>query len=205
MARSFYHWARKVYEWRAGAVVGRAASPRLTLAIVLPNGRLLCIRPLRRCEEDAVHELYDHLSPRTRFLRFFSQMPRLSNYMLRILACVDYVRQLALVAEHDNGNGSEIVGLASWNDRRWKRGARHSRRLAATATRHRARRQATAGCGSPWIPSVHREHSFREHRDTTALGELGRRRIDEDEWQHFRIRIRPPPNKVGASILCSRS
>jgi acetyltransferase len=114
MARSFYHWARKVYEWRAGAVVGRAASPRLTLAIVLPNGRLLCIRPLRRCEEDAVHELYDHLSPRTRFLRFFSQMPRLPNYMLRILACVDYVRQLALVAEHDNGNGSEIVGLASF-------------------------------------------------------------------------------------------
>jgi RimJ/RimL family protein N-acetyltransferase len=31
-----------------------------------------------------------------------------------MLACVDYVRQLALVAEHDNGNGSEIVGLASF-------------------------------------------------------------------------------------------
>src|SRR5688572_8650770 len=40
--------------------------------IVLPNRRRLRIRPLRRCEEDAVRELYDHLSPRTRFLRFFS-------------------------------------------------------------------------------------------------------------------------------------
>jgi acetyltransferase len=41
-------------------------------------------------------------------------MPRLPDYMLRMLACVDYVRQLALVAEHDNGNGSDIVGLASF-------------------------------------------------------------------------------------------
>ena len=82
--------------------------------IVLPNHRLLRIRPLRRCEEDTVRELYDHLSPRTRFLRFLSQMPRLPDYMVRMLACVDYRRQLALVAEHDNENGREIVGLASF-------------------------------------------------------------------------------------------
>ena len=81
--------------------------------IVLPNRRLLRIRPLRRGEEEAVRELYDHLSPRTRFLRFFSHT-RLPDDVLRMLACVDYVRQLALVAEHDHGNGSEIVGLASF-------------------------------------------------------------------------------------------
>ena len=82
--------------------------------IVLPNCRRLRIRPLRRCEEDAIRELYDHVSPRTRYLRFFSQMPRLPDYVVRLLACVDYRRQLALVAEHDNGNGREIVGLASF-------------------------------------------------------------------------------------------
>ena len=31
-----------------------------------------------------------------------------------MLACVGYRRQLALVAEHDNGNGREIAGLASF-------------------------------------------------------------------------------------------
>jgi acetyltransferase len=82
--------------------------------IVLSNLRLLRIRPLRRCEEGTVRELYDQLSPRTRYLRFFSQMPRLTDDVVRLLACVDYRRQLALVAEHDNGNGPEIVGLASF-------------------------------------------------------------------------------------------
>ena len=82
--------------------------------IVLPNRRSLRIRPLRRGEEDTVRALYDHLSPRTRYLRFFSDMPRLPDYVVRMLACVDYRRQLALVAEHDNGSGLEIVGLASF-------------------------------------------------------------------------------------------
>ena len=93
----------------------RAAYPSdLEDHIVLPNRRFLRIRPLRRCEEDTVRELYDHLSPRTRYLRFFSAMPRLPDSVVRMLACVDYRRQLALVAEHDNGNGLEIVGLASF-------------------------------------------------------------------------------------------
>ena len=82
--------------------------------IVLSNLRLLRIRPLRRCEESTITDLYDHLSPRTRYLRFFSQMPRLPDDVVRMLACVDYRRQLALVAEHDNGNCLEIVGLASF-------------------------------------------------------------------------------------------
>ena len=47
--------------------------------IVLSNLRLLRIRPLRRCEESTITDLYDHLSPRTRYLRFFSQMPRLPD------------------------------------------------------------------------------------------------------------------------------
>ena len=82
--------------------------------IVLPNSRSVHIRPLRRCEEDAVRELYDHLSPRTRYLRFFSPMPRLPDSIVRMLACVDYRGHLALVAEHHDGNDREIVGLASF-------------------------------------------------------------------------------------------
>lgn len=82
--------------------------------IVLTNRRRVRIRPLRRCEEESLRELYDHLSPRTRYLRFFSETPTLPDSTVRMLACVDYRRQLALVAEHDNGNGREILGLASF-------------------------------------------------------------------------------------------
>ena len=84
--------------------------------VVLPNSRLLRIRPLQRSDENLVRELYDHLSPRTRYLRFLSQMPTLPDYMVRMLVYVDDRRQLGLVAEHDSGNGKEkeIVGLASF-------------------------------------------------------------------------------------------
>jgi acetyltransferase len=118
------HWVPPVAPaWTRGTELSRRDRTRLTEPapypgeldghIVLPNRCLLRIRPLRQCEEDAVRELYDHLSPRTRFLRFFSHT-RLPDDVLRMLARVDYVRRLALVAEHDNGNGSEIVGLASF-------------------------------------------------------------------------------------------
>ena len=43
----------------------------------LPNHRLLHIRPLRACEDGPIRELYSHLTPRTRYLRFFSAAPRL--------------------------------------------------------------------------------------------------------------------------------
>ena len=44
----------------------------------------------------------------------FQKCRRCPTIVVRMLACVDYRRQLALVAEHDNGNGLEIVGLASF-------------------------------------------------------------------------------------------
>ncbi len=81
--------------------------------IVLANRRVR-IRPLRQFEEEPVHELFNHLSPRSRYLRFLSPMPTLPDSLARTLARVDYRRQLALVAEHDNPIGTEILGLASF-------------------------------------------------------------------------------------------
>jgi hypothetical protein len=49
-----------------------------------------------------------------RTLRFLSPLPALPDSVIHLLACVDYRRRLALVAEHDNGHGGEIVGLASF-------------------------------------------------------------------------------------------
>ena len=82
--------------------------------VTLPDQRRLRIRPLRRCEEGPIRDLYAHLSPASRYLRFFSPMPELPASVMRLLACVDYRRTLALVAEHENGATLEPIGLASY-------------------------------------------------------------------------------------------
>lgn len=82
--------------------------------ITLPNHKRLRIRALHRGEEGPIRELYSHLNSRTRYLRFFSAMPTLPESVARVLAAVDYRRQLALVAEHDDSEGREVVGLRSF-------------------------------------------------------------------------------------------
>jgi len=81
--------------------------------LTLSNDRRLHIRPLRRCEDDAIRTFYARLSPRTRYLRFFSPMPTLPDSVLRLLTCVDHRRTLALVAEDATVDGG-VVGLASF-------------------------------------------------------------------------------------------
>ena len=80
----------------------------------LPNGELLRIRPLGRGEDLPIRQLYERLSPETRYLRFFSPMPRLPEPVLRLISCVDYRRQLALLAELDAPDGVQVVALASF-------------------------------------------------------------------------------------------
>jgi RimJ/RimL family protein N-acetyltransferase len=86
----------------------------LVEAITLPDSRRLRVRPLRRFEDGLVRDLYGRLSPRTRYLRFFSPMPVLPDSVLRLLTCVDYRRRLALLAELDSANGAEVVALGSF-------------------------------------------------------------------------------------------
>ena len=83
-------------------------------SVTLPNRKQLRIRALRRGEEGAIRELDAHLTPRTRYLRFLPPFPAPPDSVINLLACVDYRRRLALVAEHDNGHGGEIVGLGSF-------------------------------------------------------------------------------------------
>ena len=91
------------------------ATTYLDERLVLPDHRRLRIRALRGCEVETVRALYASLSPRTRYLRFFSTMSELSESMERLLACTDPKRRLALVAEFDDGiHGTAVIGLASF-------------------------------------------------------------------------------------------
>jgi acetyltransferase len=83
--------------------------------VTLANRSRIRIRALRRGEEDVIRELDQHLSVRTRYLRFFSPMPALPDAVMRLLVDVDYCRRLALVALHDDDdNGREVLGLGSY-------------------------------------------------------------------------------------------
>lgn len=57
------------------------------------------VRPLAGGEEWAVQEVFDGMSPRSRYLRFLTPVPRLLGSMRRRLAAVDGHDRVALVAE----------------------------------------------------------------------------------------------------------
>jgi RimJ/RimL family protein N-acetyltransferase len=93
----------------------RLAYPtELSADVTLPNRRRLRIRALRRCEEGPIRELYEHLSPHSRYMRFLSPLPALPESVVRMLVRVDYHRSLALVAEARDEAGVAVVGLASF-------------------------------------------------------------------------------------------
>jgi RimJ/RimL family protein N-acetyltransferase len=82
--------------------------------VTLPNRKRLRIRPLHAGDELTIRAFDAHLSARTRYLRFLSPMPAIPDSVIRVLACVDYRRRLALVAEQGDATGREIVGLGSF-------------------------------------------------------------------------------------------
>ncbi len=83
-------------------------------AVVLPDNAQVRLRPLQPFEEPPIRELFDHLSSRTRYLRFLSPLRELPESLLRQIVAVDCLRHLELVAEHEADDGVETVGLASF-------------------------------------------------------------------------------------------
>jgi GNAT superfamily N-acetyltransferase len=78
------------------------------------DGATMIIRPLHCGEEGLIRELSARLSPRTRYLRFFSMMPVLPEALVHRLASVDGHRQVALVVEEDICGRVEPIALASY-------------------------------------------------------------------------------------------
>ena len=72
------------------------------------------VRALHRFEDGPVQELFDHLSLRTRYLRFLSPLSSLPDSLMRLLTGVDYRRSVALLALHDISDRQEVVALGSF-------------------------------------------------------------------------------------------
>ena len=82
--------------------------------VALKNGESILIRPIRPDDEPRLVDLYNRLSRRTAYQRFFTVMRRLPQDWVHYFANVDYRRRLALVAERETVAGVELVGVGRY-------------------------------------------------------------------------------------------
>jgi RimJ/RimL family protein N-acetyltransferase len=78
--------------------------------LALRDGTCVSLRPLVPEDRALVEAAFERMSDRSRFLRFFSPVPRLPRRMLDQLMAVDQVRHVALAAIHDG----ECVGVVRY-------------------------------------------------------------------------------------------
>lgn len=82
--------------------------------VVLADGALVHVRPIRP-EDATLEQAFVHkLSDRTRHYRFFYRLNELTPQMLARFTQVDYDRELALVAMVDAGTNPAFVGVARY-------------------------------------------------------------------------------------------
>jgi GNAT superfamily N-acetyltransferase len=83
----------------------------LVRPLVLADGAVLRRRPIRPDDEPRLMELFDRLSARTVYQRFFRAYDRLPEHWYRRFANVDYRTRLALVAEEE---GTSLRAVARY-------------------------------------------------------------------------------------------
>ena len=70
------------------------------------------VRPIRPEDAPLLVGLFESLSPRSVYLRFFSPMKRLPHSMLALFTQIDYDRHMALVALSESKSKEEMLGVA---------------------------------------------------------------------------------------------
>lgn len=80
----------------------------------LRDGAIVRVRPIRPDDEPRLQALFERLSARTVYERFFAWHRRLPAAWYREFANVDYVRRFALVAEEIGGDAGRLRGVARW-------------------------------------------------------------------------------------------
>ncbi len=82
--------------------------------VTLKDGTGVHLRPIRPDDAQRLAELYDRLSRRTAYQRFFTVMKRLPPDWARTFAAVDYRTRFAVVAERRGERGPELVGVGRY-------------------------------------------------------------------------------------------
>ncbi len=87
------------------------AAPRHWEAdVLLRDGQMAHIRPIRTDDEDRLVDFYERVSPESKYLRFFTPMPRLSKRDVHRFTHVDHVQRVAFVLTL----GDRIIALGSY-------------------------------------------------------------------------------------------
>ena len=76
------------------------------------DGRMLKLRPIRPEDEPLEKELLANLSPETSRFRFFYTLNEITHDMLSRFCNIDYEREMAIVAEYEQGDKKQMVGVA---------------------------------------------------------------------------------------------
>ena len=80
--------------------------------ITTNTGSDIFIRPIRPEDAPLLVDLFETLSPRSVYLRFFTPMKRLPHSMLALFTQIDYDRHIALVAMSESQPDEKMLGVA---------------------------------------------------------------------------------------------
>lgn len=86
----------------------------LVTSFQIENGKTLTIRPIKPDDASLEQDFIQHLSPKSRYLRFMEQMHELSSVMLVRLTQIDYDVEMALVATETENHREKIIGIARY-------------------------------------------------------------------------------------------
>ncbi|HEX2878454.1 MAG TPA: GNAT family N-acetyltransferase, partial [Polyangiaceae bacterium] len=85
-----------------------------TFELRLSRGTPVVIRPIRAEDEPLLMQFHQNLSDESVYLRYFEPQKleqRVAHERLSRSCCIDYDREMVLVAEHRASNGLEIIGV----------------------------------------------------------------------------------------------
>lgn len=82
---------------------------------MLSNGNHYLIRPIQLDDRERIIELFNHLSPESRYLRFAHAISKLPDDFLDDILHLDYKKEMALLAIMSNQSGTEeLIGIARY-------------------------------------------------------------------------------------------
>jgi RimJ/RimL family protein N-acetyltransferase len=86
----------------------------LAHVVTLTDGSGAGIRPIRPDDEPGLVDLYERLSRRSAYQRFFTVRRELPRDWYHAFANVDYASRLALVAERETVAGTRLIGVGRY-------------------------------------------------------------------------------------------
>jgi acetyltransferase len=89
--------------------------PFINKAYALGDGNHYQIRPIQVDDQEGIIQLFNHLSPESRYLRFAHAISKLPDDFLDDILHLDYKKEMALLAAMTSHTGTEeIIGIARY-------------------------------------------------------------------------------------------